>query len=227
MSEPRHVPILYFSDILCVWALIAQPRIDEATKAFGAQVRFEPRFCSIFGDTRRKLEIGWKEKGGYAGFNAHLRHSLEAFPEIKVHPDLWMTVRPASSASPHLFLKAVEIVEAAGLAEPGSAGRLTRAFRSAFFERALDIGTRLTQGDLAAEQRLDIAAIETAISDGRAHAALSSDYQDADAMKIQGSPTFVLNEGRQKLFGNVGYRIIEANIQELLRTPKGDQASWC
>ncbi len=227
MGEPRHVPILYFSDILCVWAFIAQPRIDEATQAFGDQVTFQPRFCSIFGDTRRKLEIGWKDKGGYAGFNAHLRHSLEAFPEISIHPDLWMTVRPASSASPHLFLKAVEVVETAGGVEPGSAERLTRSFRRGFFEQALDIGRRCTQGDLAADLGLDIAAIEAAISDGRAHAALSSDYQDADAMKIQGSPTFVLNEGRQKLFGNVGYRIIEANIQELLRTPKGDQASWC
>ena len=46
-------------------------------------------------------------------------------------------------------------------------------------------------------------------------------------MRIEGSPSFVLNEGRQKLYGNVGFRIIEANIQELLRAPGGDQASWC
>ncbi len=46
-------------------------------------------------------------------------------------------------------------------------------------------------------------------------------------MGIQGSPTFVLNEGRQKLYGNVGYRIIDANIQEMLREPRTDQASWC
>jgi hypothetical protein len=36
-----------------------------------------------------------------------------------------------------------------------------------------------------------------------------------------------MNEGRQKLFGNVGYRIVEANIQELLREPNPDLASWC
>ena len=35
-----------------------------------------------------------------------------------------------------------------------------------------------------------------------------------------------LNEGRQLLAGNVGYRVIEANIRELLDTP-GDQQSWC
>ena len=46
-------------------------------------------------------------------------------------------------------------------------------------------------------------------------------------MRIEGSPTFELNEGRQKLFGNVGFRVIEANVREVLRDPNQDQASWC
>ena len=49
----------------------------------------------------------------------------------------------------------------------------------------------------------------------------------SNKMHIEGSPSFVLNEGRQKLYGNVGFRIIEANIQELLQAPGGNQASWC
>jgi len=65
------------------------------------------------------------------------------------------------------------------------------------------------------------------IENGAACAALMSDYQDADAMKVSGSPTFLLNEGRQTLYGNVGYHIIEANIQELMREPASGQASWC
>ena len=44
--------------------------------------------------------------------------------------------------------------------------------------------------------------------------------------RLEGSPSFILNEGRQKLFGNVGYRIIEDNAAELLEH-QGDQASWC
>jgi hypothetical protein len=46
-------------------------------------------------------------------------------------------------------------------------------------------------------------------------------------MGIEGSPSFVLNEGRQKLFGNVGFGILDANIQELLCSPQTGQASWC
>ena len=58
-------------------------------------------------------------------------------------------------------------------------------------------------------------------------AALAIDYGQATDNGIAGSPTFLMNEGRQKLFGNVGYRLLEANVQELLRHPKEDEASWC
>ena len=45
---------------------------------------------------------------------------------------------------------------------------------------------------------------------------------------VQGSPTFVFNEGRQMLYGNVGYRIIEANLRELLSRPSAEgMPSWC
>ena len=42
------------------------------------------------------------------------------------------------------------------------------------------------------------------------------DYQLAREYQIKGSPTFVMNEGRQVLFGNVGYRVLRTNIEELL-----------
>ena len=43
---------------------------------------------------------------------------------------------------------------------------------------------------------------------------------------IEGSPTYLLNHGRQKLYGNLGYKVIEANVEEVLRRPR-DAASWC
>jgi len=69
--------------------------------------------------------------------------------------------------------------------------------------------------------------IERLLESGVPQAALAGDYQDAEKSRIEGSPTLVLNEGRQKLYGNVGYRIIDANIRELLREPATGQASWC
>ena len=44
-------------------------------------------------------------------------------------------------------------------------------------------------------------------------------------LKVPVSPALVLNEGRQLLNGNVGYRVIEANIRELLAN-SSVEASW-
>ena len=221
------VPIIYFSDVLCIWAYIAERRVKALKDAFGDQVQFEHRFCSVFGDTERKMATTWRDRGGYAGFNGHLGEVASQFPDIPVHPSLWLDVKPASSTAPHLFLKAVQLDEAAGQLAPGTMDRALVAMRDAFFQEARDIGQWQVQCEVGRQAGVDLARIQHLIHNGRAFAALASDYESASTMNIQGSPSFVLNEGRQKLYGNVGYRILEANIQELLRAQPADQASWC
>jgi predicted DsbA family dithiol-disulfide isomerase len=90
-----------------------------------------------------------------------------------------------------------------------------------------DISRWDVQCEIAESLGVDIGAIEERIHSGIAFARLAADYQDADKMRIEGSPSFVLNEGRQKLYGNVGFHLMDANIQELFRTPHADEASWC
>ena len=52
--------------------------------------------------------------------------------------------------------------------------------------------------------------------------------KEAYTMRIEDSPSLLLNQGRQRLYGNVvGFHVIEANIQELLRKPCASDASWC
>jgi predicted DsbA family dithiol-disulfide isomerase len=223
----KTVPIIYFSDVLCIWAYIAQPRVNLAKETYGDQIRFEHRFCSVFGDTARKIAIDWKGKGEYEGFSAHLHQAAKAFPEVNLNRDIWLTIRPASSNSAHLFLKAARLIEAAGECFAGTAEKITWAFRRAFFEQGHDIARWDVQCAIGRQAGVDISKVEALIHDGKAFAALASDYQDAATMGVHGSPTFVLNEGRQKLYGNVGYRVLDANIQELLRAPQEGQASWC
>jgi predicted DsbA family dithiol-disulfide isomerase len=226
------VEITYFSDALCVWAYVSQARIDAVKEKFGDAVRIEHRFCSVFGDTARKITSTWKDKGGYEGFNAHLREVAERFPHIAVHPDIWLKTRPLTSASPHLFMKAVqqrdrESATTEGRSTPHIFEQVMWAFRSAFFRDGRDISRWEVQCEIAADLGADIGVIEERIHSGMAFAGLAADYQDADKMRIEGSPSFVLNAGRQKLYGNVGFRLLEANIQELLRAPRSDEASWC
>jgi predicted DsbA family dithiol-disulfide isomerase len=232
MDQMGVVKVSYFSDVLCIWAYVAQARIDAVKEKFGGTVRFDHRFCSVFGDTAGKIASTWRDKGEHAGFNSHLRGVARQFPHIEVHPDIWLNTRPPTSTSAHLFMVAVQQWqerEGQAQGEPAVSifDRVMWALRCAFFRDCRDIGRWDVQCELAEALGVDIGAIEKCIHDGTAFARLAADYQVADKMRIEGSPSFVLNEGRQKLYGNVGFRVIEANIQELLRAPAGDQASWC
>jgi predicted DsbA family dithiol-disulfide isomerase len=225
------VEITYFSDVLCVWAFVSQARIDAVKEKFGDAVRIRHRFCSVFGDTARKITSTWKDRAGYEGFNSHLRQVAERFPHIEIHPEIWLKTRPSTSASAHLFMTAVQQCECQSAtgdqSTPKIFDQVMWGFRCAFFRDCRDISHWDTQCEIAEPLGANINAIEECIHGGAAFARLAGDYQDADKMRIEGSPSFVLNEGRQKLYGNVGFRLMEANIQELLRAPPTDEASWC
>lgn len=226
------IEIEYFSDVLCVWAYASQARIDAVKDKFGDEVRISHRFCSVFGDTARKITSTWNDRGAYDGFNSHLRHVAERFPHIEVNPEVWLKTRPLTSASAHLFMKALQLwerdTEGAGTPYPGSIfDQVLWALRRAFFRDCRDIARWEIQCEIAEALGADIAAIEQRRDNSTAFAALAGDYETADKMRIEGSPSFVLNEGRQKLYGDIGFRLIEANIQELLRAPRIDEASWC
>lgn len=226
------VEITYFSDVLCIWAYVSQARVDAIKSKFGNDIHVEHRFCSVFGNTIQKISSSWKDKGGYEGFNAHLRQVAGKFPHVAVHRELWLKTRPVTSASPHLFLKAVQLLDSETAATPrpfppNFFDQLMWGFRCAFFRDCRDISRWDVQCDIAAGLGADIGRIEERIHDGTAFAGLAADYQDADKMRIEGSPSLVLNDGRQKLYGNVGFRVIEANVQGLIHAPGPEDASWC
>lgn len=219
MATP--VTVTVFSDVLCVWAYVGQARIEEVKARFGDDVRIDYRFFSVFGDARSKIATTWRDRGGAEGYRDHVLGIARRFPHVAVHPDIWVATQPASSASPHLFLAALRD-------QDGNAfERVLWDFRRAFFDEGRDIGRRDVQDAIAARAGVDLAAIDAAIQSGTAFARLEGDLQEAARLRIEGSPTIVLNEGRQKLYGNVGFRVIEANIAELLRDPRPGEASWC
>ena len=225
MSAP--LAITYFSDILCVWAYVAEVRLAELESAHQGEIAIVHRFVSVFGDAHGKLEAGWAARGGVDGYAAHVAATVAKFPPAPLHPHTWTHVRPHSSLSPHLMLKAVEAWETEVCGTTTRTAAAISALRRAFFADAADIGRREVQLALFARLDIDLAGVDIALADGRAHARLAADYALAEKSRIEGSPTFLLNEGRQKLYGNVGFRVISANIRELLRGPGEGEASWC
>jgi len=217
------VKIQHFSDLLCVWAYVAQRRIDELVVSFGDAIELDYHHFSVFGSVRRKFERSWAQRGGAAGYRAHLAKVEAQFDHLQLHPKLWIERAPESSLSCHLFLAAIR--EAAPEQAPAAAWRL----REAFFCEARDISSRAEQLAVAEELGLDLAAIEAQLHSGRAHARMNEDLELAQGLDVRVSPTLVFNEGRQRLIGNVGYRVIEANVRELLHVHEDaeHEASWC
>lgn len=222
------IHISYFSDVLCVWAYIAQIRLDELQATFQDKIEIAPHFVSVFGNAPEKLENHWRDRGGFRGYSDHILEVVKKFDHITVHPDIWVDVIPPSSTSCHLFLHAIRLLEIKDIV-PRSEQVFEKAiwlFREAFFTKLANISDRTVQFALAEELGLPIAAIQEQIDSGEAYALLSKDFELVKEHTVTVSPTLIFNEGRQRLNGNVGYRVIEANIRELLHNPP-DEQSWC
>lgn len=215
-----------FSDVLCVWAYIAQIRLEELKSTFHDQIVIESHFVSIFGYAREKLEARWKDRGGMTAYSRHVQEVVGRYPHVKVHPDVWTTQAPRSSLSCHLFLCAVRSCEREQRLPVGAFDRATWALRAAFFESVADVSDRTVQYAALEGHAMAIGPVEAAIANGEAYAELARDLDLAREHAVTVSPTLIFNEGRQRLNGNVGYRVIEANIRELLRSPAGE-LSWC
>ncbi len=215
-----NVHIEYFTDVLCVWAYVEQVRIDQLVQNFGEDVTVEHRFIDVFGDCSR-LTDRWADRGGLAGYGDHVREVVGRFDHCDVNPEVWVRNMPNSSIGCHVFLRAVDLLDV-----PEALPKAAWAMRKAFFTECADIGTREVQFGIAESIGLDRAAIQSHLASGEAHACLSRDSRAARTGSVQMSPTLLFNEGRQRLAGNVGYRVIEANIRELLSNPSSEP-SWC
>lgn len=225
----------YFNDVLCIWAYIAQIKVDELNKQFASDIELEYRYLPLFTDYPGRMHRNWQEKGGMQGLNRMMQKLAHRYDYIEVHPEVCLMELPASSATAHEFLKALQLLERreiiSSAREPKwHLRRLSEQFaweiRLRFFRDGDNISRRHYLMELTESFDIPRAPLEAVLNDGEALASLFDDAAAKEKMLIEGSPTFVFNEGRQKLYGNVGYRIIEANVQELLSHAETD-ASWC
>lgn len=227
------VSVVHFSDVLCIWAYGDQANLYRLGAEFGNRVSVEVHHCSVFPDTRTKINTMWGERGGFEGYSNHVKDVAARFDGLSVHPDIWCRVQPRSSASPHLFIKAIELLEQS---EPAPSGadfterlsvRAAKELRHAFFAQARDISDWNEQRAICDRTGISFDAVMGKVETGEAIARLAADYEMARSLGIQGSPTYLMNEGRQKLFGNVSYNILAANITGLLSDNRDESASPC
>jgi predicted DsbA family dithiol-disulfide isomerase len=222
------IKIQHFSDVLCVWAYVSQVRVDELKQQFADEIEMDYHFVHVFGHAHQKLQTQWAQRGGVQAYGKHVREVVAKFDHVPVHEDIWVRDTPRSSVPAHLFLCALKLLQPAQPADGSGTvfERAAWAIREAFFRDLVDISKHKELMKIAAGLSLPVSEIEEILDSGAAHALLSEDIAIARDQSVRASPTLLFNEGRQALTGNVGYRVIEANVRELLRSPP-DQSSWC
>lgn len=220
------VQIDHYSDLLCIWAYVGHIRTQELQSQFAEQLQWSWHYLPVFGDVPDKFASQWAERGGANAYAEHVREVVADFDHIELHPDCWQKVQPASSAPAHLWLAASRLAVNDGELPSGSEAKLAWALRLAFFQQAKNIAEQETLIEITEAEGLDSGGLLNRLHNGSAYAALCNDLLKARDANIRISPTYVFNNDRQRLTGNVGYRIIEANVRELLEHPQKQQ-SWC
>ena len=169
------------------------------------------------------------------GFNRHLNDVARQFPHLTVSDQLWLHTRPRTSASAHLFLKAVELIDRDHhgrrlLSIPYSerlSNRAAWSTRCAFFAEARDISDWNVHQEIAGELGLDYQQVEEKIRSSEAMSLLAVDYTISQTMGVAGSPTFIMNNGRRNCsaISAIGsWKPISRNCCAIRQT---SEASWC
>lgn len=210
----RRLAFTYWSDPLCVWALVAQEKLDRLLLELGEHLDVQHHVVPVFGSVTHRFTKGAWAKEGVEGRVAATRRIAEQHGRTDVSGECWRKAQPASSWAAASAIKAVFALEEIGAA---SGPAYQTALRERFFVHEENIALRSVQLALAEQMRLPRAAIEGRLDDGSALAAVCEDAAEKDRLHLQGSPTYVFDGGRAMLYGNFAYGILHATVEELLR----------
>jgi predicted DsbA family dithiol-disulfide isomerase len=211
------VRIDHWSDPLCIWAYVGQSRLDRLLEAWGASVRVHYRVVPVFGSVPWRFTQGsWAAAGPEGRALATARTAARFGAPAEVDGRVWLDDPPASSWAPGAAIKAVALMEAEGLAPDGAVAAYQVALRRALFEQHRNTARRDVFLDVAGQQALDVDALTARLDDGRAVAALFEDHQERERLGLQGSPTYVFDDGRIALYGNVAEDVLHATVAALV-----------
>lgn len=212
----RRVRFGYWTDPLCIWALVSQPKLDRLLEELGDDLDVDHRTVPVFGSVSWRLRDGPWAGGGVDGRVEATRRIAREHGRDDVSGEVWR-LGPTSSWAPGAAVKAVFAAEAAGEAPGGCGAVYERALRERFFADDRDVTRRDEQLAVAEALSIPRAAIERRLDDGSAIAALWEDHRLREALHIQGSPTYVFDDGRAMLYGDFRFGVLRATAEQLVQ----------
>lgn len=219
MSHDGRIRFSYWSDPLCVWAFVAQPRLQRILDQFGGLLDIEYRVVPVFGSLEWRFSQGpWADEGA-EGRARKTREICVCHGFEDVTGAVWLDDMPASSWSPGMAIKAVCVMEERESAAKGACAAYQARLRRAFFVDNINVARRRAQLETAEACGLDVGAVEHLLNDGTGLARLWEDHHLQQRSFVRGSPTYVFDGGREILYGNVAEGIVAATIDELRKGP--------
>ena len=209
---PSRTTFSYWSDPLCIWALVAQEKLNRILQELGEHLHVDYRIVPVFGDVAWRFTDGPWAKDGVAGRVAATRKIADQAGRHDVSGECWRRAMPASSWAPAAAIKAVFAGN-----DVAVGAEYQRLLRERFFVAEENIAHRAVQLAVAEELGLARAPIEAGLDDGSALAAVCADHAEKERLRLQGSPTYVFDGGRAMLYGNFGYGILRSTVEELVR----------
>lgn len=215
MSQ-KTVEFSYWSDPLCIWAFVAQRRLEQVLESHAGRLVVRYHTVPVFGSVPWRFAAGpWAVLGVEGRVEATRRiaqeHGIEG-----VSGEAWRSAQPASSWSPGAAVRACFAAEQEGEAPAGAGAAYELRMRQRFFLDDVNVALRGAQLALAEEVGVPPSSLERRLDDGSALAALWEDYQEKERLRVQGSPTYVFDGGRAQLYGDFPYSILEATVEALL-----------
>jgi predicted DsbA family dithiol-disulfide isomerase len=208
------IPLQYWTDPLCIWAFVAQERLDRLLERH-PQIDIAYHIVPVFGSIPHRFREGsWANSGPEGRAAATQRIASERGIE-GVSGRVWVDDPPASSWPVGAAAKAGFAMEARDEADTGCGAAYLLALRKAFFLDDRNIAKRIVQLEVGEACGLDPTVLAVNLDDGSAMAALYEDHIEREALKLQGSPTWVFDGGRAQLYGNFDEHILDATVASL------------
>jgi predicted DsbA family dithiol-disulfide isomerase len=206
----------FYTDPMCIWALVAEPKIDALEEEYGDRLEVQHRVLPLFGSIDRRFADGgvWAKAGVPGRIASTAKVAAQGgFPTVTGR--CWEHA-PPSSWSPSLVVTATRQLEDERAVGVGATRSVLRGLRHAFFLDDRNICRRDVQRDVVDALGLPTDSVFALLDDGRAMARLSEAVDQREALRLDGSPTWLFDGGRSKLFGNVDMRVLRATVQALL-----------
>ena len=91
------IPFSYWSDPLCIWAFVAQEKLDRVLSDLGEHLDVDYRLVPVFGSLSWRFSEGPWKKAGVEGRIEETRRIAHEHGHPKVSGECWRLDMPSSS----------------------------------------------------------------------------------------------------------------------------------